>query len=195
MAEYRNPRRESGEGTRWLVILMIVLACMSFGWPRSSTANSTGTGFPHGQEVRVEVAKAASPGASESMNVVERDLFVALAFIHGWVVTHLSGSWGWSIVLLTVGINLLMLPLRIASIRGGVKMQRIQPGIEAIKTRYKNIKLTDPRHNDMPAEIAKLQKDAGINPFGGCVPLLIQMPLLIAFFGMLRKATALHGAD
>ena len=88
-----------------------------------------------------------------------------------------------------------MLPLRIASMRSGVKMQRIQPDIEAIKARYKNVKLTDTRHNDMATEIAKLQKDNGVNMFGGCVPLLIQMPLLFAFFGMLRKAVALRGAE
>jgi YidC/Oxa1 family membrane protein insertase len=195
MAEFRNPGREGREVTRSFVILLIVMACMSFGWRRPSTASAAGSGSLHAQQVRVEVSKIASPGASVSMNVVERELFVALAFIHGRVVTHLSGSWGWSIVLLTVGINLLMLPLRIASMQSGVKMQRIQPGIDAIKTRYKNIKLPDPCHNEMSTEIAKLQKDAGINPFGGCVPLLIQMPLLIAFFGMLRKATALHGAE
>ena len=62
-------------------------------------------------------------------------------------------------------------------------------------TRALNVKLTDPRHNDMAAEIAKLQKDNGVNMFGGCVPLLIQMPLLFAFFGMLRKAVALRGAE
>ena len=73
-------------------------------------------------------------------------------------------------------------------------MRRIQPEIETIKARYKGVKLTDPRHNDMAAEIAKLQNDNGINIFGGCIPLLIQMPLLFAFFGMLRKAVALRGA-
>jgi YidC/Oxa1 family membrane protein insertase len=128
------------------------------------------------------------------MNVVEQKLFVALAFLQSHVVANRAGSWGWAIVLLTIGMNLLMLPLRIASMRSGVKMQRIQPDIKAIKARYKNIKLTDPRHNDMAAEIVKLQKDKGVTMFGGCVPLLIQMPLLFAFFGMLRKAVALSGA-
>jgi YidC/Oxa1 family membrane protein insertase len=128
------------------------------------------------------------------MNVLERELFVALVFVHAHVAANWTGSWGWAIVLLTCGINLLILPLRIASMRSGVKMQRIQPEINAIKARYKNVKLTDPRHNDMTAEIAKVQKDNDVNMFGGCVPLLIQMPLLFGFFGMLRKAVALRGA-
>jgi YidC/Oxa1 family membrane protein insertase len=195
MAEFRNPNRESGEGRQWPVVLMIFLACMFFGLRRFSATTGTGAVLPHAQEVRVEAARGASPRASGSMNVVERELFVALAFIHAHVAASWAGSWGWAIVLLTVGINLLMLPLRIASMRSGLKMQRIQPDIKAIKARYKNVRLTDPRHNDMAAEIAKLQKDNGVNMFGGCVPLLIQMPLLFAFFGMLRKAVALRGAE
>jgi YidC/Oxa1 family membrane protein insertase len=195
MAEFRNPSRESGEGRRSLVVLMICLACMFFGLRRFSATTGTGAVSPHAHQVRVEVAKRASPSASGSMNVVEQELFVALAFIHGHVVVNWAGSWGWAIILLTVGINLLMLPLRIASMRSGLKMQRIQPNINAIKARYKNVKLTDPRYNDMAAEVAKLQKDNGVNMFGGCVPLLIQMPLLFAFFGMLRKAVALRGAE
>lgn len=195
MAEFRNPSRESSEGRRAGVVLMICLACMLFSLRWFSTATGKGTASSHAQGARFEEAKRASPGASGSMNVVEQKLFVALAFIHGHVVANSAGSWGWAIVLLTVGINLLMLPLRIASMRAGVKMQRILPDIKAIKVRYKGIKVTDPRHNDMAAEIAKLQKDNGVNTFGGCVPLLIQMPLLFAFFGMLRKAVALRGAE
>jgi YidC/Oxa1 family membrane protein insertase len=195
MAEFRNPGRENGEGRRSLVVLMIFLACMFFGLQRFSATTGTTAASPHAREVRVEAAKRASPAASGSMNIVEQELFVALAFIHSHVVASWPGSWGWAIVLLTVGINLLLLPLRIASMRSGIKMQRIQPDIAAIKARYKNVKLTDPRHNDMSAEITKLQKDNGVNMFGGCVPLLIQMPLLFAFFGMLRKAAALRGAE
>ena len=194
MAEFRNPSRNNGESKRSLVVLMIFLTCMFFGLRRFSVTTGTSAVLAHAQEVRAEVAREASPGTSGSMNLIERELFVALAFIHAHVVASWAGSWGWAIVLLTVGINLLMLPLRIASMRSGLKMRRIQPDINAIKARYKNVKLTDPRYNDMAAEIAKLQKDNGVTTFGGCVPLLIQMPLLFAFFGMLRKAVALRGA-
>jgi YidC/Oxa1 family membrane protein insertase len=194
MAEFRNPSRNNGESKRSLVVLMIFLTCMFFGLWRFSVTTGTSAVLAHAQKVRAEVAREANPGTSGSMNLIERELFVALAFIHVHVVARWAGSWGWAIVLLTVGINLLMLPLRIASMRSGLKMQRIQPDINAIKARYKNVKLTDPRYNDMAAEIAKLQKDNGVTTFGGCVPLLIQMPLLFAFFGMLRKAVALRGA-
>lgn len=128
------------------------------------------------------------------MNVIERELFITLAFTQS-LVKNWHGSWGWAIVLLTAAINLLALPLRIAGMRSGLKMQRIQPHLKAIKARYKNFKITDPQHNDMVAEIARLQKDNGVTTFGGCLPSLIQMPLLLAFFGMQGKAVCLHGAD
>jgi YidC/Oxa1 family membrane protein insertase len=121
-------------------------------------------------------------------------LFLALQFIHAHITSSWSGSWGWAIVLLTVAINLLILPLRIKTMQSGLKMQRIQPQMDAIKARYKSIKVTDPKHADMNAEIMKLQKDNGVNMFGGCIPTLIQMPLLFAFFGMLPKVVELRQA-
>ena len=159
-----------------------------------SAKGGTDVVLSHTQENTAK-AKGADLSTSGSMNIVEQELFVALAFVHDHIVVGRSGSWGWAIVLLTVGINLLLLPLRISSMRSGLKMQRIQPHIESIKGRYKDVRLTDPRHNEMAAEIAKLQKDNGVNMFGGCIPLLIQMPLLFAFFGMLHKAVALRGAE
>ncbi len=117
-------------------------------------------------------------------------LFLALQFIH----SHVASNWGWSIVLLTVAINLLILPLRVKTMQSGLKMQRIQPQMDAIKERYKKYKVTDPKRNEMNAEIMKLQKDNGVNMFGGCIPTLIQMPLLFAFFGMLPKVVELRQA-
>jgi YidC/Oxa1 family membrane protein insertase len=195
MAEFRNPSHESGDGVRWFVFLIVVLACVSVGLQRYSATGGSSAASAHASAARVDLAKGVSQGAPGTMNVFERELFVLLAFVHSHVVAGWSGSWGWAIVLLTVGMNLLVLPLRVASLRSGAKMQRIQPQVLAIKARYKDVKLTDPRHNEMTAEIAKLQKDHGVNLFGGCVPLLIQMPVFFAFFGMLRNAVALRGAE
>jgi len=128
------------------------------------------------------------------MNVFEQELFRALAWVHAGLRGRGADAWGWAIVLLTGAINLLVLPLRLGSMRSGVKMQRIQPAIAAIQQRYKTVPLTDPRQRERSAEIAQLQRESGVNVLGGCVPLLVQMPLLLAFFGMLRKAPALHGA-
>ena len=117
-------------------------------------------------------------------------LFLALQFIHA----HVVANWGWAIVLLTLIINVLILPLRVKTMQSGLKMQRIQPQMDAIKEKYKKYKATDPKRNEMNAEIMKLQKDNGVNMFGGCIPTLIQLPLLFAFFSMLPKVVELRQA-
>jgi YidC/Oxa1 family membrane protein insertase len=117
-------------------------------------------------------------------------LFLSLQFIH----SHVASNWGWAIVILTILINILMLPFRIKTMQNGLKMQRIQPQMDAIKERYKKYKATDPKRNEMNAEIMKLQKDNGVNMFGGCIPTLITLPLLYAFFTMLPRVVELRQA-
>jgi YidC/Oxa1 family membrane protein insertase len=120
-------------------------------------------------------------------------LFLALQFIHHFIA-NVPGSWGWAIVVLTVLINVLILPARIKSMQSAVKMQRIQPQMDAIKERYKKYKVTDPKRNEMNAEIMQLQKDQGVNMFGGCIPTLVTLPLLYAFFTMLPRVVELRHA-
>ncbi len=122
--------------------------------------------------------------------IIGKYLFLALQLIHA----HVASNWGWAIVILTVVINLIILPLRVKTMQSGLKMQRIQPQMDAIKAKYKSLKVTDPKRNEMNAEIMQLQKDNGVNMFGGCIPTLIQMPLLFAFFGMLPKVVELRQA-
>jgi YidC/Oxa1 family membrane protein insertase len=121
-------------------------------------------------------------------------LFLSLQFIHNHLVAGWSGSWGWSIIILTILINILMLPFRIKTMQNGLKMQRIQPQMNEIKEKYKKYKATDPKRNEMNAEIMKLQKDNGVNMFGGCIPTLITLPLLYAFFTMLPRVVELRQA-
>jgi YidC/Oxa1 family membrane protein insertase len=122
--------------------------------------------------------------------IIGKYLFLSLQFIH----SRIASNWGWAIIILTLLINVLILPLRIKTMQSGLKMQRIQPQMDAIKERYKKYKATDPKRNEMNAEIMKLQKDNGVNMFGGCIPTLIQLPLLFAFFGMLPKVVELRQA-
>jgi len=140
---------------------------------------------------------ATSPGVTLEpllefgfFGIIGKYLFLALQFIHA----HIASNWGWAIVILTVFINLIILPLRVKTMQSGLKMQRIQPQMDAIKEKYKKYKVTDPKKNEMNAEIMQLQKDNGVNMFGGCIPTLIQMPLLFAFFGMLPKVVELRQA-
>ena len=122
--------------------------------------------------------------------LIGKYLFLSLQFIH----THVASNWGWSIIILTVIINIIMLPFRIKTMQNGLKMQRIQPQMDAIKERYKKYKATDPKKNEMNAEIMQLQKDNGVNMFGGCIPTLITLPLLYAFFTMLPRVVELRQA-
>jgi YidC/Oxa1 family membrane protein insertase len=121
-------------------------------------------------------------------------LFLSLHLIHDHIVSAWSGSWGWAIVLLTVLINVLIMPFRVKTMQSGLKMQRIQPQMDAIKEKYKKFKVTDPKRNEMNAEIMQLQKANGVNMFGGCIPTLITMPLLFAFFTMLPRVVELRQA-
>jgi YidC/Oxa1 family membrane protein insertase len=121
-------------------------------------------------------------------------LFLSLHMIHDYVTVSWAGSWGWAIVVLTVLINLLILPFRVKTMQSALKMQRIQPQMDAIKEKYKKYKVTDPKRNEMNAEVMQLQKDNGVNMFGGCIPTLITMPLLFAFFTMLPRVVELRQA-
>jgi YidC/Oxa1 family membrane protein insertase len=106
----------------------------------------------------------------------------------------MASNWGWAIILFTVLINVLILPLRIKGMKSALKMQRIQPQIDAIKAKFKNPKPTDPKAGEMNAEIMAYQKTQGVSMFGGCLPSLIPMPMLIAFFYMMNKIVELRHA-
>jgi YidC/Oxa1 family membrane protein insertase len=121
-------------------------------------------------------------------------LFLALQFVYTHITSGWSGAWGWAIIVLTVLINVLILPFRVKTMQSALKMQRIQPQMDAIKEKYKKFKVTDPKRNEMNAEIMQLQKDNGVNMFGGCIPTLITMPLLFAFFTMLPRVVELRNA-
>jgi YidC/Oxa1 family membrane protein insertase len=125
-------------------------------------------------------------------------LFLGLHWVHGLLPHDLAVSrnysWGWAIVLFTVLINLVLLPLRIKGMKSMLAMQRIQPGIDAIKAKYKNPKATDPKMAEMNAEVMAYQKEHGVSMFGGCVPSLIQLPLLFAFFTMMTRVVELRQA-
>ena len=133
--------------------------------------------------------------------VIAKPLFLALQFIHNVISpggtaaqSAGNGSWGWSIIILTILINIVTLPFKIKTMQSGLKMQRIQPQMDAIKEKYKKYKVTDPKRNDMNAEIMQLQKDNGVNMFGGCIPTLITLPVLWGFFQMLPKVVELRQA-
>ena len=109
-------------------------------------------------------------------------------------VTHGIPNWGWSILVLTFILNLAMLPTRFMMMKSSLKMQRIQPQMEAIKAKYSKYKTTDPRRQDMNKELFDLQRKEGVNMFGSCLPMLLQYPLLWGFYRMLEYAIELRHA-
>jgi YidC/Oxa1 family membrane protein insertase len=116
-------------------------------------------------------------------------LLDALKWVHGYV-----GNWGWSILILTVIINLAMFPLRHKSVVSMRKMQELQPEVKAIQDRYSKLKLNDPARQKQNVELMNLYRERGVNPASGCVPMLLTMPVLFAFYSMLSVAIELRGA-
>src|SRR5262249_32948999 len=94
-------------------------------------------------------------------------------------INHYVGNYGWSLILLTLAINLAMFPLRQKSVTSMRKMQEIQPEVKAIQDRYKNLKMSDPARSKMNTEIMELYKQRGVTPPSGFVPILLTLPLLL----------------
>lgn len=109
-------------------------------------------------------------------------------------INRYVNNYGWSIVALTVFLNLLMFPLRHRSMVSMRKMQALQPEVKAIQERYKKYKMTDPERQKMNQEMMALYKQRGVNPASGCVPMLLTMPVLFAFYAMLSASIELRGA-
>jgi YidC/Oxa1 family membrane protein insertase len=124
------------------------------------------------------------------LGIIARPLFLWLK----WMYFHIIHNWGWAILLQTLVINLALLPLRLAQMKSMLKMQRVAPQIKAIQEKYKKYSLRDPRKAEMNQEISALYKTEGVNPAGGCLPLLIQMPFLFAYYRMLNVAMDLRHA-
>jgi YidC/Oxa1 family membrane protein insertase len=78
--------------------------------------------------------------------------------------------------------------------RSSLKMMRIQPKVDAIKKRYVHLKMNDPKRQDMNTEMMALYKEEGVNMYGGCLPMLLQMPLFFAYYRMLANAVELRQA-
>ena len=110
-----------------------------------------------------------------------------------WVYRFI-GNYGWAIIILTVLINLAIFPLRHKSVVSMRKMQELQPQLKAIQDRYADLKVTDPARQKMNTEVMNLYREKGVNPASGCIPMLLTMPVLIAFYEFLSVSIELRGA-
>jgi YidC/Oxa1 family membrane protein insertase len=126
-----------------------------------------------------------------TFSIIAKPLFVWLR----WTFYHMVPNWGWAIVVQTLIISILLMPLRVYQIHSMYKMQRIAPQMKVIQDKYKKYSMRDPRKQEMQKEIYALQQKEGANPLAGCLPMLIQIPFLWAFYKMLSVAIDLRHAS
>ena len=141
-----------------------------------------------------DVLKAADP---QMVQVINFGMFAFLAVPLLRALTGINayiGNYGWAIVFLTILINAVMFPLRHRSMVSMRKLQALQPQIKAIQDRYAKLKMNDPARSKMNTEMMALYKEKGVNPASGCVPMLLTMPVLFAFYAMLGQAIEVRGA-
>jgi YidC/Oxa1 family membrane protein insertase len=134
----------------------------------------------------VDVLAKVQPALTDLINYgtfwfIAKPLFLALRWMHD----HVVSNYGWAIILLTVLINMLLFPLKISSLRSMRKMQQIAPQMRSIQDKYKQMKLNDPRRQQMSQETMELYKKHGVNPLGGCLPMILQLPFLYGFYEVL----------
>jgi len=125
------------------------------------------------------------------LSFLAKPLFLLVNYFNGAFVHN----FGWSIVLVTIAINMALFPLRLSNMKSMRKMQALKPQIDAINAKYKNVGLRDPKKAEQNQEVMDLYKRYGVNPMGGCFPMLIQIPFFIAFYQVFRASVEMRGAS
>jgi YidC/Oxa1 family membrane protein insertase len=114
-------------------------------------------------------------------SVLSKPMLSLLKWLYG-----LFHNWGIAIILLTIAIRMLLLPINVSSLKSMKKMQKLQPQIKAIKEKYKD----DPQRVNQ--ETMALMKKEKANPIGGCLPLLLQLPIFLALYSVLGQSVELY---
>jgi YidC/Oxa1 family membrane protein insertase len=117
--------------------------------------------------------------------LVSANIFQPLISVFAHVIlffhNHVGLSWGWSIILLTICVRLVLVPLSVKQFRSMRRLQQHQPEMKAIQAKYKDDK------ERQQQEMMKFYKENNVNPFSSCLPMLFQLPVFISLFYMLRK--------
>ena len=125
--------------------------------------------------------------------IIAKPLYLVLRALHNLMGPGIN-NWGWAIIIITVIFNLVLLPTRIWTMKSSLKMMRIQPRLDALKKKYAHLKINDPKRAEMQTEQMAIMKEEGVNMYGGCLPLLLQMPLFFAYYRVLLNAVELRQA-
>ena len=170
------------------------------GWPRYIARSVSppqqviaggGTEFSSrlylGPKLQNELPEIA-PGLEHTVNygiftIFSKPLFWLLAKIHSFV-----GNWGWAIVILTILIKAAFFKLTEAQYRSTARMRKLQPRIEQLKERYGDDK------QRMSQAMMEMYKTEKVNPLGGCLPILVQIPIFIALYWVLLESVELRQA-
>jgi YidC/Oxa1 family membrane protein insertase len=143
----------------------------------------------------VDLLRAMNPPLDDLISFgwfsfIAKPLFLGLRYIHDdWI--H---NWGWAIIILTVALNFALFPLKLKSIHSAQKMQKVAPIVKRIQDQYKQYKFNDPRKQKMNQEVMKVYQEHGINPLGGCLPMVLQLPILYGFYELLETVIELRHA-
>jgi YidC/Oxa1 family membrane protein insertase len=121
--------------------------------------------------------------------IIARFLLTALVWIN-----KTTRNYGFAIIVLTILLKVVLYPLQHKSIVSMKKMQRVQPKMNVIRDRYKKAKTDSEQRQKMNMEMMKLYQTEGISPMSGCLPMVLQLPILWGFYGLLGKAIELRGA-
>ena len=124
------------------------------------------------------------------MAFLAKPLFLIVNYVNDTMVHN----FGWAIVLVTVVINFILFPLKLSNMKSMRKMQALKPQIDAINAKFKNIGLRDPKKGEQNEEVMALYKKHGVNPMGGCLPMLLQMPFFFAFYKVFTVSAEMRGA-
>ncbi len=144
---------------------------------------------------QLELLEELRPGLSRIIELGDWMWYPATLLRKALFALHQRvGNWGWAIVLLTVVINLFLVPLKHYSFVSMRKMQKLAPQIQRIRDRHKKVKATDPRAQQMNQEIMNLYKEHKVSPVSGCLPMLLMIPFFFAFYRLLMSSIELRHA-
>ena len=155
---------------------------------RPGESSVLGIGLYVGPKVQARM-EAAAPNLKRAVDygwlwLIAQPLFWLLDWIHGIV-----GNWGWSIIILTLLVKLAFFHLSAASYKSMARMRKVQPRITAIRDRYGGDK------SQMNQKMMELYREEKINPLGGCLPIVVQIPVFIALYWVLLESVELRQAS
>jgi YidC/Oxa1 family membrane protein insertase len=124
------------------------------------------------------------------MAFLAKPLFLIVNYVNDTMVHN----FGWAIVLVTVAINFVLFPLKLSNMKSMRKMQALKPQIDEINAKFKNVGIRDPKKGEQNEQVMALYKKHGVNPMGGCLPMLLQMPFFFAFYKVFTVSVEMRGA-